>query len=140
MSFLLLLCRYTVWHLIRSAFSCRDFNYKNCLAINLFCEKTRLIIRTDKVVNMRQPKSSTEHTLRRLQIYTFRHFPANFPPSFFAVKQNWSATKETLAEKDTIFAFNNNVTLLTCSTFNLPKEAKYFWALFEITNTVIRQP
>ena len=50
MSFLLLFCRYTVWHLIRSAFSCRDFNYKNCLAINLFYKKTKLIIRTDKVV------------------------------------------------------------------------------------------
>ena len=36
---------------------------------------------------MRQPKSSTEHTLCRLQIYTFRRFPANFPPSFFAILQ-----------------------------------------------------
>ena len=40
----------TFWHLIRAAFSCRHLNNKNGLAINLLNKKTRLIVRTDKII------------------------------------------------------------------------------------------
>ena len=40
----------TFWHLIRATFSCCHFYYKNNFAINLLDKKTRLIIRTDKII------------------------------------------------------------------------------------------